>query len=44
MHLAILTAEGEPREIRLGRGYRVRPSRGLQAELDHMLGPDALAA
>ena len=44
VHLAIRTAEGEPREIRLGRGYRVRPSRGLKAELDHMLGPDALAA
>ena len=44
VHLAIRTAQGEPREIRLGHGYRVRPSRGLRAELDQMLGPDALAA
>ena len=44
VHLAIRTGEGEPKEIRLGRSYRVRPSRGLKAELDHMLGPDALAA
>ncbi|MGA8747099.1 MAG: DNA polymerase III subunit alpha, partial [Solirubrobacterales bacterium] len=44
VHLAIRTAEGEPREIRLGREYRVRPSRGLRAELDHMLGPDVMAA
>jgi DNA polymerase III subunit alpha len=44
VHLAIKTTEGEPREIRLGSGYRVRPSSGLRAELGHMLGPDALAA
>ena len=44
VHLAIRTAEGEPKEIRLGSGYRVRPSSGLRAELGHMLGPDALAA
>ena len=44
VHLAIRTAVGEPKEIRLGSGYRVRPSSGLRAELGHMLGPDALAA
>ena len=44
VHLAIRTAVGEAKEIRLGSGYRVRPSSGLRAELGHMLGPDALAA
>ena len=42
--LAINGAEGAPTELRLGDGYRVRPSNGLRAELDHVLGPDAMAA
>jgi DNA polymerase-3 subunit alpha len=42
--LAINGAEGVPKELRLGDGYRVRPSNGLRAELDHVLGPDAMAA
>ena len=42
--LAINGAEGGPMELRLGDGYRVRPSNGLRAELDHVLGPDSLAA
>ena len=37
--------EGEPKELKLGDGYRVRPSSGLRAELDHLLGDlTALAA
>ncbi|MBW8059262.1 MAG: DNA polymerase III subunit alpha [Solirubrobacterales bacterium] len=44
VHLAIRPREGEPRQIRLGDGYRVRPSSGLRAELGHVLGPDSLAA
>jgi DNA polymerase-3 subunit alpha len=32
------------RELRLGREYRVEPSHGLRAELDSLLGPQALAA
>jgi DNA polymerase-3 subunit alpha len=42
--LAIDGAEGAPKELKLGDGYRVRPSNGLRAELDHVLGPDAMAA
>jgi DNA polymerase-3 subunit alpha len=42
--LAISGADGGPMELRLGDGYRVRPSNGLRAELDNVLGPDALAA
>jgi DNA polymerase-3 subunit alpha len=42
--LAISGGEGGPMELRLGDGYRVRPSNGLRAELDHVLGPDSLAA
>jgi DNA polymerase III subunit alpha len=44
VHLEIRGAGGEPTEVKLGDGYRVRPSSGLRAELDHVLGPDALAA
>jgi DNA polymerase-3 subunit alpha len=44
VHLAIANGNGEPREIKLGDGYKVRPSSGLRAELDHVLGVDALAA
>jgi DNA polymerase-3 subunit alpha len=36
--------DGVPRELKLGDGYRVRNTSGLRAELDHVLGPDALAA
>jgi DNA polymerase-3 subunit alpha len=42
--LAIRSDDGAPMELRLGDGYRVRPSSGLRAELDHVLGPDAMAA
>jgi DNA polymerase-3 subunit alpha len=44
VHLAIRGEGGEPTEIKLGNGYRVRPSSGLRAELDQVLGVDALAA
>jgi DNA polymerase III subunit alpha len=44
VHLAIRDAEGKPTEVKLGDGYRVRPSSGLRAELDQVLGADALAA
>jgi DNA polymerase-3 subunit alpha len=32
------------RRLRFGSGYRVRPSGALRAELDELLGPDALVA
>ena len=41
--LVMQTSEG-PRSLRLGDGYRVRPSSGLSAEIDHLLGQAALAA
>jgi DNA polymerase-3 subunit alpha len=44
VHLAIRGENGKPTEIKLGNGYRVRPSSGLRAELDQVLGADALAA
>ena len=44
VHLAIRGENGKPTEVRLGDGYRVRPSSGLRAELDQVLGTDALAA
>jgi DNA polymerase-3 subunit alpha len=45
VHLAIRGEDGSPTEMRLGDGYRVRPSSGLRAELDQILGgADALAA
>ena len=44
VHLAIRGESGEPTEMKLGDGFRVRPSSGLRAELDHVLGADALAA
>ena len=44
VHLAIRTGEGKPKEIKLGDGYRVNPSSGLRAELDHLLGAAAIAA
>jgi DNA polymerase III subunit alpha len=43
VHLAISNGSEEPTEVKLGDGYRVRPSSGLRAELDQVLG-DALAA
>ena len=33
-----------PRRLRFGAGYRVSPSVALRAELDQLLGPDALVA
>jgi DNA polymerase III subunit alpha len=44
VHLAIRGEDGRPIEVKLGDGYRVRPSSGLRAELDQVLGADALAA
>jgi len=44
VHLAIRGENGKPTEVKLGDGYRVRPSSGLRAELDQVLGADALAA
>jgi DNA polymerase-3 subunit alpha len=43
VHLVLETSEG-PKSLRLGDGYRVRPSSGLLAEIDHVLGQAALAA
>ncbi len=43
VHLVMQTREGT-RRLRLGSDYRVRPSSGLLAEIDHVLGQDALAA
>jgi DNA polymerase-3 subunit alpha len=43
VHLVMQTSEG-PRSLRLGDDYRVRPSSGLLAEIDHVLGQAALAA
>ncbi len=44
VHLAIHDGDGEPMEIKLGDGYKVRPSSGLRAELGHILGSEAMAA
>jgi DNA polymerase III subunit alpha len=44
VHLAIRNGDGEPKVLRFGEGYRVRPSSSLRAELGHVLGSDALAA
>jgi DNA polymerase III subunit alpha len=44
VHLAIRGEDGRPTEVKLGDGYRVRPSSSLRAELDQVLGADALAA
>ena len=43
VHLVIETSEGS-KSLRLGDDYRVRPSSGLLAEIDHVLGQSALAA
>jgi DNA polymerase III subunit alpha len=43
VHLVMQTSEG-PKSLRLGNDYRVRPSSGLLAEIDHLLGQAALAA
>jgi DNA polymerase-3 subunit alpha len=43
VHLVMQTSEG-PRSLRLGSDYRVRPSSGLLAEIDHVLSQAALAA
>jgi len=37
------TAAG-PRRLRFGAGYRITMSGGLRAELDELLGPEALVA
>ena len=41
--LAIATSGG-PRTLRLGDGYRVKPTPSLRAELASILGPAALPA
>jgi DNA polymerase-3 subunit alpha len=43
VHLILETSEGS-KSLRLGNDYRVRPSSGLMAEIDHVLGQAALAA
>jgi DNA polymerase-3 subunit alpha len=43
VHLVMRTSAGQ-RSLRLGDEYRVRPSTGLLAEIDHVLAQDALAA
>jgi DNA polymerase-3 subunit alpha len=43
VHLVMQTSGG-PRSLRLGNEFRVRPSSGLLAEIDHVLGQAALAA
>ncbi len=44
VHLEIDNGSGAPKLIKLGDDYRVRPSSGLRAELDHLLGAEAMAA
>jgi DNA polymerase III subunit alpha len=44
VHLAVRGQDGKPSELKLGDGYRVRPSSSLRAEIDQVLGVDALAA
>jgi DNA polymerase-3 subunit alpha len=44
VHVAVTPDEGEPTKLVLGDDYRVRHSKGLRAELGHVLGPDSLAA
>ncbi|MGB7587877.1 MAG: DNA polymerase III subunit alpha [Solirubrobacterales bacterium] len=44
VYLAIDSGDGKPREIKLGDGYRVRPSSALRAEVDGVLGLESLAA
>ncbi len=41
--LEMRTREGT-RRLRFGAGYRVNPSAALRAEIDHLLGPAAIAA
>jgi hypothetical protein len=42
--LAIVDGDGKTREVQLGDEFRVRHSNGLIAELEPILGSDALAA
>jgi DNA polymerase III subunit alpha len=44
VYLAIPGRDGTAKEWKLSDEFRVRPSGKLQAELDHLLGADALAA
>jgi len=44
VYLAIRTSAGKSKEVKLGNGYRVNPSSGLRAELDTILGSEAMAA
>jgi DNA polymerase III subunit alpha len=44
VYLAIPGRDGRAKEWKLSDEFRVRPSGKLQAELDHLLGADALAA
>jgi DNA polymerase III subunit alpha len=43
VHLVIETSEGS-KSLRLGEGYKVRPSSRLATEIDHLLSQPALAA
>ncbi|HKG36408.1 MAG TPA: DNA polymerase III subunit alpha [Solirubrobacterales bacterium] len=40
----VMDTRGGPRKLRFGSEYRVRPSSGLRAELDGLLGPGVMAA
>ncbi len=44
LHLALRLAEGGLKLLAAGDGYRVSPSSRLNAEVDHLLGSQALAA
>ena len=44
VYVAIPNGDGSASEWMLGEGYRVRNSGKLHAELNQVLGPDALAA
>jgi DNA polymerase-3 subunit alpha len=39
-----MATSGGPRRLRFGPGYRIAPTSALRAELDDLLGPDALVA
>jgi hypothetical protein len=43
VQLEMLTTSG-PRRLRFGNGYRVSVTGHLRAELDELLGPEALVA
>ncbi len=42
--LELQMSAGDPRTLKLGPSYKVKPTPTLRAELEHVLGPSALAA